>query len=150
MSFKHTMEQREQTLRLRGEGLSAPAIGRRLGISPSTIRDWWGGTRCPGCGKPITSSAALCTPCHQRESRLWTPERIIRAIQQFHRMYRRPPTVADWNPALARRRGKFEVAARYERDGCWPSDWSVRKRFGSWNAAIRAAGLQPRKGGAHT
>ena len=48
-----------------------------------------------------------------------------------------PPRVMDWNRAYARRHG-----ARFEEG--WPTSYMVNAAFGSWNAAIRAAGMQPR------
>jgi hypothetical protein len=48
-----------------------------------------------------------------------------------------PPKVMDWNRAYARRHG-----ARFEEG--WPTSYMVNAAFGSWNAAVRAAGMQPR------
>lgn len=78
----------------------------------------------------------------------WTRERIIAAIRWWYDIYGEPPAVADWNPHRARhelgdedraRRGEAAISA-----GRVPWHTIVYSRFGSWNAAIRAAGFTPR------
>lgn len=48
---------------------------------------------------------------------------------------------------MARRNGRPDIAHRFEADGCWPWNFTVRERFGTWNAAIAAAGFEPRRPG---
>jgi hypothetical protein len=48
-----------------------------------------------------------------------------------------PPREMDWKLSYARRHG-----ARFEEG--WPPAWMVTAAFGSWDAGITAAGLQPR------
>lgn len=72
----------------------------------------------------------------------WTRQRVIDAISRWNDLYGKPPNATDWNPAQARRLGHDERAARFD-EGLWPYVTTVLSRFDSWNAAIRAAGLEP-------
>jgi hypothetical protein len=56
------------------------------------------------------------------------------------------PTMADWDPARARRLGQDWRIARYLQ-GDWPSSRSVAKHFGSFANAAATAGLIPRAPG---
>jgi Homing endonuclease associated repeat len=66
-----------------------------------------------------------------REGFRWTRETIIYAFELWHRRYLCSPTVAEW-----RRAGRDN-----------PSATTVRSAFGSWNSAVKAAGLRPRRPG---
>lgn len=71
----------------------------------------------------------------------WTPERIILAMHRWARRHDgRPPGYRDW--VLSPRRNKSSWGRR-----SWPSAEMVRKVFGTWNAAIEAAGFAPRPPG---
>ncbi len=73
----------------------------------------------------------------------WTRETIIAKIVEWNALHGQPPCSADWNPSLARWRGQEWREARY-RDGVWPSTNAVKRPFGgSFDAAVRAAGLEP-------
>src|SRR5215203_4812105 len=77
----------------------------------------------------------------------WTRELIIEKILEWNARYGEPPCSADWNPSLARWRAQEWRAERY-RDGVWPSTNAAKRPFdGSFDAAVRAAGLQPHKPG---
>jgi hypothetical protein len=74
----------------------------------------------------------------------WTPDAIVLAIQRWARDHDgRPPTARDWD--RPRRRHDVNKPGRLNapRSG-HPSKWTVVKKFGSWNAAIEAAGFEPR------
>jgi hypothetical protein len=82
-----------------------------------------------------------------RRVRRWTRELIITKILEWEARYGEPPCSADWNPSLARWRAQEWRAERY-RDGVWPSTNAAKRPFGgSFDAAIRAAGLEPRRPG---
>jgi hypothetical protein len=82
-----------------------------------------------------------------RRNRRWTRELIIEKILEWDARYGEPPCSADWNPSLARWRAQEWRAERY-RDGDWPSTNAAKRPFdGSFDAAIRAAGLEPRRPG---
>jgi hypothetical protein len=77
----------------------------------------------------------------------WSRETIITKIVEWHDRHGEPPCSADWNPSLARWRAQEWRIDRY-RDGRWPSTNAVKRTFdGSFDAAVRAAGLEPRRPG---
>ena len=77
----------------------------------------------------------------------WTRETIIEKIREWNDRYGEPPCSADWNPSLARWRAQEWRAERY-RDGFWPSTNAAKRPFdGSFDAAVRAAGLEPHRSG---
>jgi hypothetical protein len=77
----------------------------------------------------------------------WTRELIIEKIREWNARYGEPPCSADWNPSLARWRAQEWRAERY-RDGVWPSTNAAKRPFGgSFDAAVRAAGLEPHRPG---
>src|SRR5918998_1154445 len=77
----------------------------------------------------------------------WTRELIIEKIREWNDRYGEPPCSADWNPSLARWRAQEWRAERY-REGIWPSTNAAKRQFdGSFDAALLAAGLEPRRPG---
>lgn len=58
----------------------------------------------------------------------WTRDEIVAAVFRWMFLYGELPRACDWDVS---------------RDG-FPTEWWVRKRFGTWNAAIVAAGYEPR------
>jgi hypothetical protein len=79
--------------------------------------------------------------------RRWTRELIIEKILEWDARYGEPPCSADWNPSLARWRAQEWRAERY-REGVWPSTNAAKRPFGgSFDAAVRAAGLEPHRPG---
>ena len=81
-------------------------------------------------------------PLRQR-SNLSGPEAILEAFIAWTRRYGDIPTMADWDPARARRLGQDWRTARYLQ-GDWPSGRSVAAHFGSFASAAVSAGLIPR------
>src|SRR5215217_765051 len=82
-----------------------------------------------------------------RRVRRWTRDTIIEKIREWEARYGEPPCSADWNPSLARWRAQEWRAERY-RDGVWPSTNAAKRPFdGSFDAAVRAAGLEPHRPG---
>jgi hypothetical protein len=61
----------------------------------------------------------------------WDRQSIIYAIDLWHRRHLRTPTVAEWEQA-----GENH-----------PCRATVQRVFGSWSAAMRAAGFRPRRRG---
>ena len=77
----------------------------------------------------------------------WTRELIIEKIREWNDRYGEPPCSADWNPSLARWRAQEWRAERY-REGVWPSTNAAKRPFdGTFDAAVRAAGLEPHRPG---
>src|SRR4051794_35102636 len=77
----------------------------------------------------------------------WSRESIIEKLREWNELYGEPPCSADWNPSLARWRAQEWRADRY-REGIWPSTNAAKRPFGgSFDAAVRAAGLEPHRSG---
>jgi Homing endonuclease associated repeat len=68
-----------------------------------------------------------------RDGFSWTRENIVYAIELWHRRHLYAPTVEEWEQA----------------GDDHPCRQTVLRVFGSWSAAIRAAGLRPRARGEH-
>jgi len=78
----------------------------------------------------LAMAAADVQP-RRRGLRRWSKESIVEAFRAFGHKHGRPPTRRDAD----------------ERTGGLPCNDVVRTHFASWNAAIEAAGFQPRAGG---
>src|SRR4051794_38809244 len=77
----------------------------------------------------------------------WTRETIIEKILEWNARFGEPPCSADWNPSLARWRAQEWRIERYQQ-GNWPSTNAAKRPFaGSFDAAVRAAGLEPHRSG---
>ena len=97
------------------------------------------GARTTGCNGPRSApkECARCVAIRLHESRYWTRERIIEAIQRYAREHGHRPLATDWLKPGRGRNG----------DG-YPSTNTVRVAFGSWADGIEAAGFErPRIGG---
>ena len=79
----------------------------------------------------------------------WTCDSIIQKIGEWNGRYGEPPCSADWNPSLARWRAQeWRVERYYDPPARWPSTNAVKRAFGgSFDAAVRAAGLEPARPG---
>jgi hypothetical protein len=80
--------------------------------------------------------------------RVFAPEDIVTAIKRWEGLYGEPPAMSDWAPARARRLGHEWRAQRYFA-GSWPHLTTVLNQFGTFRAAIEAAGFEPRPQGRH-
>ena len=77
-------------------------------------------------------------------TRSFSNEEILAAIGNWSRRYGGPPTLLDWEPSRARRMGQTWRAERFEAD-VWPSARVVCLQFGTFNAAMEAAGFTARR-----
>jgi hypothetical protein len=68
---------------------------------------------------------------------------MLEKLEQWTVLYGAPPTTNDWEPSRARRAKQHWRADRFL-DGDWPTAGMVRRRFGTFNDAVRRAGLIPR------
>jgi hypothetical protein len=78
---------------------------------------------------------------------------VAAALRVWQEKYGRQPTVMDFSPALAldaarrvkkdRRARYLEAAERYRADACWPSATTILSVFGTFGAALDAAGMRP-------
>ena len=130
---------REAT-RLRADGLTWGEVADLLGVARDTARRYARAHDCQRCGQPVLSAAApLCRTCaHPHGSRWGKPfseREIIGAVRAWKRLEGRSPAQSDWQPV------DQGGHLRWERE-CprWPPTSHVMRRFGSWNAALRAAG----------
>lgn len=142
---------------MRAEGKMAAEIALVVGAPESTVRNWYLGGNCEGCGAPIDGSSQRgrprhCADCAPRAHATWDKARIVQAIREWADLYGEAPTSTEWNPALAARVHPPAVARlmrkRFE-SGDWPTPPTVANYFGSWNAALVAAGFEARSAGAH-
>lgn len=134
---------------LREDGFTHQEIADVLGISRGYVRDLIydpDGSRararksgyrrpCPECGTLMdgsdgrTNGPKLCGVCARRkqhEARYWTPERVLDAFARFVEENGRKPLSHEWLKRL---------------HGDYPYTSEVLREFGSWNAALTAAGL---------
>jgi AraC-like DNA-binding protein len=140
------------------EGLSIAQIADRLGRSSATIKAYFydpTGEKaravkaryqgvCRGCGAATRSrngkgdAYAYCKACHPGAiRRIWTRERVLDAMHEWHARYGRLPSSYDWSRTHARRRGG-EALERLTA-GDWPAASVVTDLFGTWAAARIAA-----------
>jgi transposase len=151
---------------LRAQGLTYREIGERLGVALSTAQEYikdpdlskhrarrfrYGG-QCIDCGAPTDGSqgrdhaSTRCRECSrtkQKADARWTPETVTEAIRRFATRYGRTPSATDFNPPHAKYMGHAWRAERFYSDGDYPYTGTVQGAFGSWSAAIKAAGLAP-------
>jgi hypothetical protein len=118
-------------------GGRARDVAELIGVSESTVRTYWNAGRCPSCGGPkVTPHAQVCANCTQLPSRQpLSPDVVIGAITAWASDTGAAPLANDWLL------GQGKWAAEYPR---WPTTAQVRETFGTWNAAITAAGYTPR------
>jgi predicted transcriptional regulator len=158
---------------LRARGLLQREIAAEMGISRNNVSDLladpentkkrarrliYGGT-CKRCGaltdgsQGNKASPEICKDCaalELHEQREWTKERIIAAFITFRERVGRAPTTVDIHvlsgaPSIERRLSDARVAEikALPRDLRLPHYDLVRREFGSWPAALEAAGLPP-------
>lgn len=132
------------------------------GTKQKERRKRYAGT-CVDCGKPTDgsngagASSERCDACHRKyqqtdEYRIqhtyWTEERIIAAMHWWTAAYGAPPATNDWNPHMARHylhdEERADRAKKLIADRRVPWFTIAVRHFGSWNAALVAAGYEPR------
>ncbi len=112
-------------------------IAELVGVSRWTVYGYWKAVRCDGCGGwQVEASARTCLDCHARGRRRTQPQEaeLIDLLRAWSEETGEPPRVTDWTGENA----KWD--REYPR---WPFRLAVTERFGSWPAALEAAGLTP-------
>jgi hypothetical protein len=158
-----TPERVAEAIRLREQGKTYKEIGLALGVSLKTAHEWVSDSdgkirdarkasyqgKCLDCGTPTDGSrksapAKRCRRCRrafvQNEAH-WNEGTVANAIHYWIEIYGRAPSVCDWSPAHARGVGTPERAIRWESETCWPSYAIAENIFGTWGAALEAAGV---------
>jgi hypothetical protein len=109
---------------------------------------------------PVVQQATVTRLPRRRDRRhhhgkRYSDQQIIARIQLWAKLTGRPPSKADWTPAKLRRLAAkakdvieqyVRIVALYEA-GDFPSETTVRERFGSLNDALVLAGYEPRATG---
>lgn len=118
--------------RLGAARVGTTEIASILDVSPRTVRAYLTAGRCADCGTYVVTGAERCPQCAARRAR--PPERsreeVLDAIRSWARERGRPPTQADWaSPG----------------DVARPSYVTVTTHFGTWRAALEAAGFRPNR-----
>lgn len=151
----------EHLLLARREGGAPPTSIRADELRCSRCKGWKPDEEFYRQANPLRRGRhGTCKPCHVEEKRElrrrraaggkpklrhWTSEEIVEAIRLWAVTYGEPPRYGDWRSG---RRGSPEQRARRDRlKGRIPTTTTVEKRFGSFNAAVRAAGHEPRSQG---
>jgi hypothetical protein len=94
-------------------------------------------------------------------ARRFTDEELLDRLHLWRAIVGRPPTMRSWDPSrledtiakgIANLRERVATHRQIQdlyRAGDWPSERTVRDRFGSLNAALVVAGYSPRAQGRH-
>jgi hypothetical protein len=148
---------------LRAQGLRLREIAAEMGYAVSTVQAWikdpdrsaeiarknsYSGA-CRDCGAATSGSngpGKAPERCHACASALrleWSRQRIIESIRGWADRYGAPPAVTDWSPKMLRDPSRRNAAELRLSDGVWPNVSIIQRRFGSFNAAIEAAGFTP-------
>jgi len=103
----------------------------------SVYGSWAAGMRA--AGQP--AQAAYRRLEHKRRLR-WSRDELVEAVQRWAASNDgHPPVYEDWDPAMARRRGRNGRAEAFY-DGEWPhASVAVRQFDGSWRDLLAAAGF---------
>jgi hypothetical protein len=130
----------EAARRLAAAGEPMVAIADHLDVHPTTVRNYLRARSCRDCGTAVVSDAERCLRCalKRRRERAWTREEIVAALRAWTADTGAPPKASEWDYG---ERAAPEWLRDPER---WPSVQLVRSRFGSWEAALRAAGYRAR------
>ena len=89
---------------------------------------------CQDCGRPTSQAIYLrCSTCSGLRRQKWPKEAILAAIKSFANEKGKVPSAPD-----------FAICDRSK----YPTPRTVQTAFGSWSAAIEAAGFTPRNSGA--
>jgi transposase len=147
-----TPERLAQVLQFQSDGLGFQEIADRLELPYKTVYNWItdpdGAKKrsrvdryrvaCIVCGNPTDGSRgrrgsdeeAVCKSCAGAHYRIWTRDAIVLAIQEWAAEHGRTPSAPAWT------RSKCILG------DLLPATHYVVLVFGTWNAAIEAAGLE--------
>jgi hypothetical protein len=135
---EHELPLRERVataLALRAAGEPVRSIAEQIGVDLRTAYRYLAATRCVGCGGPALYGPR-CRDCHRSARPAVTREEILAALQAWTAQHGAPPREPDWSNVSAPWREQWPR---------WPGASTVICVFGSWNAAVEAAGLPTRR-----
>jgi Homing endonuclease associated repeat len=143
-------ERVEAAQRMHATGVGTGVIADELGVGAETVRKYLRASRCD-CARNWMIKGPRCTECAREDAvrvaaarrRRWDGEEVIAAVREWAALEGQAPSSEAW---LGGRHARGRWAREYPR---WPSTAVVSSRFGSWNAALAAAGL-PAKPAAYT
>lgn len=144
----------ERAAHLRAAGRTCREIAAEMGVATQTAsayatdpdgsrararKESYAG-RCLDCGVTLNGSAGRgprtpkrCVPCNSRLAGEKSRRRILGSLREWADEHDgAPPSITDWKKASRRR---------------WPAPSTVAAAFGTWNAGVRAAGLDCHPGG---
>lgn len=135
-------ERVEAAQRMDAVGVRAGVIADDLGVGTGTVRKYLRASRC-ACGRNWMINGPRCTECAREDAvriaaarrRRWDREEVIEALERRVAVEGVAPSSEAW---LGGRHAHGRWAREYPQ---WPSTAVVSSRFGSWNAALAAAGL---------
>jgi hypothetical protein len=110
-------------------------------------------TPCPNCGelRAYDNPDGLCIACQNAERHEVARAHMVEEIQRWADLFDGPPTAAEWNLTMARQVFSVPRLAETERrhavGGPFPAASTAQALYGTWNAAITAAGFVPRRTG---
>lgn len=105
-----------------------------------------------GAALALVSRTPRTLPYARRTKRRadWTREDIIDAVKRWAAQHDgQPPSYQQWDPAMANRRGRADMAQAFYA-GHWPhASVAARRMGGRWGDVLIAAGFAEREPGAH-
>lgn len=110
---------------LTAQGWTLEQIAAELGRARGTIHDY---LYDPTREKAQARERRLRSGVRIRKTARWTNDQMIEAMQRWAKEYGQPPSHRRWK--------------RADRPPGYPSANIVSRRFGSWNAALEAAGFE--------
>ncbi len=113
--------------------------------APPTRSEWAAARQEPDTPLVVSTFGSWAVAVTAAGLRSWTRESVVDAIRHFTRLYGDPPRMRDFSPYHARWHREEWRAARFEAiPGRWPNSRMVTQRFGTWRAALEAAGEEIR------
>jgi hypothetical protein len=128
-------------------GVAAPGVARRR-LAAGYRGDTLSAPALRAPSRPLLDLVADVPPSGYRRSvrtvpaGTWSRDTVLQALRNWMRETGRPPKAEEWSPptraGVSKRPSRPGVAAAPR----WPSPTTVRRYFGSWSAALEAAGMR--------
>jgi hypothetical protein len=118
--------------------MSQRPIADLLGVAVSTVSGYIHGGVCPECGGPLVTGA-VCRRCVPRRTAAASRAEVLAALSAWTDRCGRAPARREWGWQAGPESSWVREFPR------WPSASSVYTHFGSWSAALEAAGVPLRR-----